>query len=357
MGGPARFFVEAPDEEAAALALRWARERNIPVFMLGGGSNLLIADQGIDALVLRICAQGFACEDQSDRVRVRVAAGEPWDAVVARAVAQDLAGIECLSGIPGDTGAAPIQNIGAYGQDVSETIERVRAIDRNRGEIVEFRGEECQFGYRDSVFKRSARDLYAITQVTFALRKHGPPSLRYAELVKAWESSADAGSQQKPTLSGVRDLVIKLRRGKSMVFDRSDENHRSAGSFFMNPLLSPDEFERAALKINASGVLGQGEQIPQFAADRGAVKIPAAWLIERAGFKKGTCLGSVALSTRHALAVVNRGGASAREIIEFAGRIRAEVFQRFSVVLEPEPVLAGFDPMETEALTSPLKTM
>lgn len=338
------------------MALRWARERNIPVFVLGGGSNLLIADRGIHALVLRICAQGFVCEEQGDRVRVSVAAGEPWDAVVARTVAQDLSGLECLSGIPGDTGAAPIQNIGAYGQDVSESILRVRAIDRKSGKIVEFLGEECQFGYRDSVFKRDARDAYAITSVTFALLRHGPPSLRYAELAKAWESSADAAGGKKPTLNGIRDLVLKLRRGKSMVFDRGDENHRSAGSFFMNPILSPAAFEQAVQKINASGVLGPEEQIPRFPADHGAFKIPAAWLIERAGFKKGTSAGSVGLSTRHALAIVNRGAASAREIVEFAGQIRAEVFRRFSVVLEAEPILAGFEPMETEALTSPLQT-
>lgn len=353
MGGPARFFVEAPDEEAVILALRWARERGVKVWVLGGGSNLLIADRGVDGLVLRIRDRGLELQEMGSATLLHAAAGEPWDSVVALAVEQKLGGIECLSGIPGDTGAAPIQNIGAYGQDVSESITSVRAVDRNTGEIVEFRGEECQFGYRDSIFKREARDRFVVTRLCLGLRKNGLPSLRYAELVRAWEMSAPSG--EKPTLSGIRDLVLKLRRGKSMVFDPSDENHRSAGSFFMNPLLSPEDFKRACERIQAACDLGPDERIPVFPADQGKTKIPAAWLIERAGFKKGSGKGRVGLSTRHALAIVNRGGASAAEIAEFAAHIRAAVFERFGISLEPEPLMFGFEDAEMQTLASPLK--
>lgn len=352
VGGPARFYAEAPDEAAVVSALKWARDRETKVFMLGGGSNLLIADRGIDALVLRITSRGFVREEKNGAAYVHAAAGEPWDSVVSRSVSEGLAGLECLSGIPGDTGAAPIQNIGAYGQDVSETIVSVRAVDRTTGHIVELRAGDCQFGYRDSVFKRGARDRFAVTRVTFALRKDGAPTLRYAELARAFHASAPDG--RSPTLAEARALVLKLRHGKSMVIDAADENRRSAGSFFMNPVLLPERLAPALARIKSAAELQSGEKIPMFPADHGATKLSAAWLIERAGFRKGAREGNVGLSTRHALALVNWGGATARELTAWAARIRAAVFERFGISLEPEPVLAGFSDEEIQALTGPL---
>ncbi|XXX82800.1 UDP-N-acetylmuramate dehydrogenase [Sorangium sp. So ce134] len=361
VGGPARFFAEAADEAAVVEAFRFAEARGVPLFVLGGGSNLLVADRGVDALVLRVRVRGVALagggdgggggdagrDGQGPRVLVRAGAGEGWDDLVARAVAEGWAGVECLSGIPGDVGATPIQNVGAYGQEVAETIAEVRAIDRSTGEAAVLAGADCGFGYRDSRFKRAWRGRYVITAVTFALRPGGAATVRYPELQRALAAPAGGAA---PPLAEVRSAVIALRRGKSMVLDPADENGRSAGSFFMNPTLEAGAAAGALARIAAAGVLAPGEAIPQYPAGGGRVKLSAAWLIERAGFAKGTRHGAAGISTRHTLALVNRGGATAAELLELARRVRRGVLDRFGVALSAEPDLVGFAPAETEEL-------
>lgn len=346
VGGPARWLLEAGDELALREALAFAAERGAPLYVLGGGSNLLIADRGLDAVVLRPKLLGISVARAGDRVHVRAAAGVPWDGLVAAAVAEGWAGIECLAGIPGDVGATPIQNVGAYGQEVSETIVEVRALDRATGAAVKLDRERCRFGYRDSAFKREERGRYLITEVTFALTPGGAAAVRYPELRRALGDPAAA-----PPLAEVREAVLRLRRSKSMVLDPADENGRSAGSFFMNPTLEEAAFAVVRGRIEAAGVLGPGEGIPTFPAGEGRVKVPAAWLIERAGFTKGFVRGRAGISTRHALALVNRGGAEAREILELAALIRREVRGRFGVALAPEPDLWGFSEEELGELT------
>jgi len=347
VGGPARYFVEVHDEQSARAALGWARARSLPVVVLGGGSNLLVADRGVDALVVRPRLRGLTVTRGGDVDHVTAGAGEPWDDFVAAAVAGGRAGVECLSGIPGDVGATPIQNVGAYGQEVSDTLVSVETLRRDTGEPVTWTAREAELGYRDSVWKRGARDRYIVTRVTFALRPGGAPTLRYAELERAF-----AGAEA-PTLPAVREVVLALRRAKSMVLDPSDENGRSAGSFFMNPTVSPAEAEGVRARAASLGCLPAGERMPAFAAAEGRVKLSAGWLIERAGFPKGLADGAVGLSTRHALAIVNRGGAQARDVLAFARRIRDGVLVTFGVRLVPEPVALGFDAAELADLYEP----
>ncbi|WP_437527384.1 UDP-N-acetylmuramate dehydrogenase [Sorangium sp. So ce726] len=363
VGGPARYFAEAADEAAVIEAFRFAEARGVPLFVLGGGSNLLVADRGVDALVLRVRIRGIELlrgrgkdggggdtggGGEAGRALVRAGAGEAWDDLVARSVAEGWAGVECLSGIPGDVGATPIQNVGAYGQEVAETIVEVRAIDRATGVAVVLSGADCGFGYRDSRFKRAWRGRYVITAVTFALRPGGAATVRYPELQRALASSGGAA----PPLGEVRSTVIALRRGKSMVLDPADENGRSAGSFFMNPTLAPGAAAGVIARIEAAGVLAPGEAIPRYPADGGRVKLSAAWLIERAGFAKGTRHGAAGISTRHTLALVNRGGATAEELLGLARRVRRGVLDRFGVALSAEPDLVGFAPGEIDDLVS-----
>ncbi|WP_437895852.1 UDP-N-acetylmuramate dehydrogenase [Sorangium sp. So ce124] len=363
VGGPARYFAEAADEAAVIDAFRFAEARGVPLFVLGGGSNLLVADRGVDALVLRVRVRGIELlrgrgvaggaetggGEEAGRALVRAGAGEAWDDLVARSVAEGWAGIECLSGIPGDVGATPIQNVGAYGQEVAETIVEVRAIDRATGAAVVLSGADCGFGYRDSRFKRAWRGRYVITAVTFALRPGGAATVRYPELQRALAVPAGVAA---PLLGEVRRTVIALRRGKSMVLDPADENRRSAGSFFMNPTLAPDAAAAVLTRIEAAGVLAPGEAIPRYPADGGRVKLSAAWLIERAGFTKGTRHGAAGISTRHTLALVNRGGATAEELLGLARRVRRGVLDRFGVALSAEPDLVGFAPGEIADLVS-----
>ncbi len=341
MGGPARWLAEAEAEADVLEALAFARGRGAPVFVLGGGSNLLVADRGLDALVLRVRLRGLEASRRGDRVLVRAAAGEPWDDLVARAVAEGWAGLECLSGIPGGVGATPVQNVGAYGQEVAETIAEVHAVERRTGATTVFDNAGCHFGYRDSAFKRERRDDHVIISVTFALRPGGEAALRYPELRRALGDPAKA-----PPLCEVRDAVLALRRAKSMVIDPADENRRSAGSFFTNPTLDPAAFEAARARIEAAGVLAPGEDFPRYPAASGRTKLSAAWLIERAGFTRGARLGPAAISTRHTLALVNRGGATAADLLALARAVRAGVLERFGVALTPEPDLVGFAPDE-----------
>lgn len=343
VGGPARFYLEATTDDDVRDALAWARAEGIAVIPLGGGSNVLVADRGVDALVLRVAVRGLDASPDGCDVLVRAGAGEPWDALVARAVSSGWAGIECLSGIPGEVGATPIQNVGAYGQEVADTIAAVHAIEIASGRAVELDRARCAFGYRDSVFKRDDAGRFVVTRVDFRLAARGAPTVRYAELAR---HLADRGAASSPSLAEVRAAVLELRRRKSMVLDPRDENARSAGSFFVNPTLDEAAFTSLAERAASLGVVRPGERVPAYPAGPGRVKTSAAWLIERAGFAKGAGEGRVGISTRHSLAIVNRGGATAAEIVAFAAAVRRAVLDRFGVALTPEPVFLGFSPEE-----------
>lgn len=330
LGGPARTLVEADSDGDIEGVLR--EQGASPLFVLGGGSNLLVADQGYDGLVLAIRSRGVSLRRDGDAVRVAAAAGEPWDDLVARCVDEGLAGIECLSGIPGQVGATPIQNVGAYGQEVSDTLVAVHAYDRERGERVSLHPEDCAFAYRDSAFKSRWPGRHVILSVEFRLRPGPPAPPRYGELTAAL-------GDEPPTLPRLRALVIELRRRKGMVLDDADPDTRSAGSFFTNPILTPEAW--VALQERVAPGLRPGERIPSFDGGAGRTKVAAAWLIERAGFPRGFQRGGAAISSRHALALVNRGGTAA-DVLALAREIQQGVRETFGVELTPEPVLLGF---------------
>jgi len=327
IGGPARYLVEATDEATVAEAVEWAASRKLPVRVLGGGSNLVIADEGVDGLVLKVGLRGVTAREVPGAVEVTAAAGEPWDGFVRHTVERGWAGLECLSGIPGLVGATPIQNVGAYGQEVSDTLASVRALDRESGRIVTLAPADCGFGYRDSLFKSRAPGRYVVLAVTYRLAPGGAPYLGYADIAREIGSTS-------PPLSAVRDTVIRVRRSKSMVLDPGDPNARSCGSFFLNPIV--DASALAAIEARAPGL-----SVPRWPQPDGHVKLSAAWLIERAGFTRGQSDGPVGLSTRHTLAIVCHDGARARDVSAFARRVRAGVEARFGVRLHPEPIFWG----------------
>jgi UDP-N-acetylmuramate dehydrogenase len=335
IGGPAAYLVEVETVGALRDALGWAAERDLPVTVVGGGSNLVVADDGVPGLTVVIATRGLQIERRPDRTVLTAAAGEPWDEVVAAAVAEDLAGIECLSGIPGSAGATPIQNVGAYGQEVAAVIASVRVLDRTTLEERELGPADCAFAYRSSRFRRPDNPLVVVA-VSFELRPGGPPTLAYAQLAELFPGRA------RPGLGEVRAAVLELRRGKSMVLDPADPNRRSVGSFFVNPVVGPETAEAVADAARALGVLGAGETMPMHEAGQGRLKLSAAWLIEHAGFPRGSVRGRVGLSSAHALAVVNRRGATAAELVAFARDIRRGVRSHLGVDLRPEPVFLGF---------------
>src|SRR5262245_41698751 len=326
VGGPARFFVEAREEDDVLAAWDWARRRDLPLRILGGGSNLVVADEGVDGLVVKIALRGLVARATGSTVELTARAGEPWDDGVRHTVERGWAGIECLSGIPGLVGATPIQNVGAYGQEVSDTIAAVRALDRRRDTVVTLTPAECAFGYRDSLLKSAAPERYVVLAVTYRLTPGGRPRVAYADL----EQHLAASGARTPSLADVRASVLTIRRTKSMVIERTDPNRRSCGSFFLNPIISAEEFERVEARIG-------DPSMPRWAQPGGDVKLSAAWLIEHAGFTRAARDGRVGLSTRHALAIVCHDGAEARDVIAFARRIRARVEARFGVQLTPEP--------------------
>ena len=329
VGGPARWFAEATSAADVASAFSWGRAHDVPMVVLGGGTNVVVADEGLDALVVAMRPLGLAIEDDGDALLVTAAAGEPWDGVVDASVARGGAGLECLSGIPGLAGGTPIQNVGAYGQDVSGTIATVSAFDTVTGGMTTMTRAECGFAYRTSRFKAQDAGRFVVCEVTFRLRK-GPPTTTYADVAAALERQGTPN----PTVADVRAAVIAIRRRKAMVIDEHDPDTRSVGSFFTNPIVTSAEAERAASRA--------GEQPPVFAQADGRVKLPAAWLIERAGFARGTHDGAVGLSSRHTLAIVTRDGAAAADVIRFAARVARRVEDVFGVRLRPEPVFLGF---------------
>jgi UDP-N-acetylmuramate dehydrogenase len=330
VGGPARYFVEARDEAVVLEALDWARARRLPIRVLGGGSNLVVADEGVDGLVVKIALRGIDTREAHGAVELTAAAGEPWDELVAMSVERGWAGFECLSGIPGLVGATPMQNVGAYGQEVSETVILVRALDTSTRRIMTFENRECRFGYRDSLFRSGEPGRYVILSVAYRLRPRGSATVRYADL----EKDLAARGIDKPSLADVRTSVIAIRRSKSMVLDAQDANRRSCGSFFTNPII-PDA-DLAAVESRAGD-----RTMPRWPLPGGQVKLSAAWLIERAGYSRGRADGPVGLSTRHALAIVAHDGARARDVVAFARRVQTAVVDRFGVRLTPEPVFWG----------------
>jgi UDP-N-acetylmuramate dehydrogenase len=336
LGGLARFFAECETPDQIREGLSFARDRDLPVHILGGGSNTIFSDRGFDGLVLRVALRGISFSDRGGTRLLTASAGEPWDDVVRESVRLHLSGLECLSGIPGFTGGTPIQNVGAYGQQVGETIVTVQAIDRETLAGAEFAPEECHFGYRMSRFKQEDSSHYVITAVSFALSQGGHPVIRYPELQRSLEASADLQGKtlSAPTPESVRDAVLALRRRKSMVVDPADPNSRSVGSFFMNPVLTSVAYETLCKNWRDGG--GSGP-VPAFTAGSN-YKIPAGWLVEMSGFSKGFRRGGAAISDHHALALVNRGGTT-RELLALAGDIESAVFARFGLSLQREPVV------------------
>ena len=339
VGGPARHYVAAQSLEQVQAGLRWAADRELPVLVLGGGSNVVIADGGFDGLVLHVHVRGIEATTGEGHVLLRAGAGEEWDPLVRLAVEKGWAGIECLSGIPGRVGATPIQNVGAYGQDVSATLSKVEALDLATGAPVSFSNAECRFAYRDSRFKREDRGRYLIVAVTFRLEPGGRPAVRYAEL----ERTLAAGGLAEPSLADVREAVVGIRRRKSMVIDPDDPNRRSVGSFFTNPIVP--EAVRAQIQgtLRAEGEAAAADNMPGWPAGEGRAKLSAAWLIEQAGLSRGYRKGNVGISTNHTLAIVNCGGGTAAEVVELAREIRGRVQDRFDVTLDPEPVFVNVE--------------
>jgi UDP-N-acetylmuramate dehydrogenase len=330
LGGPARYFCECRSEAHVRDALAFARDRQVPVMILGGGSNVVIPDEGFPGLVARITIPGHAFRDRAGAVEVTAGAGTDWDTLVRESVERGVQGLECLSGIPGLVGGVPIQNVGAYGQEVAETIVSVDCLERERGRRITLTGAECGFAYRTSRFKSQDRERFVVLAVTFRLRPGGAPTLRYPEL-----RDAVARRGEGATLGVVREAVLALRRRKSMVLDPEDPNTRSVGSFFTNPVVSAEALGRL-VEVWRGG--GGREPVPSFPAERGRIKVPAAWLIEHAGFAKGLRRGGVGISSNHALALVNFNG-TASELLALAEDIRAAVLGRFGVGLEMEPVV------------------
>jgi UDP-N-acetylmuramate dehydrogenase len=337
LGGAARCLVEIECADAAVEAVRWARKGGLSVEVLGGGSNVVVADRGFAGLVLRVANRGIGIARAGDAAVVTAAAGEPWDELVRLAVGERLAGLECLAGIPGAVGATPIQNVGAYGQEVAAVIAGVRVLDLETLEERTLPAAACGFGYRTSRFReRPGRHL--VLEVSYRLREGGAPTLAYGELRRALAVTGAA-----PSLAEVRDAVLALRRSKSMVLDPSDADTRSAGSFFVNPVV--DAAVRADLDRRAreAGALAEGDRVPTYPVGQGLTKVPAGWLIERAGFPKGLRRGPVGISSKHALALVHYGGGTSAELVALAREIRDGVEERFGITLQPEPVFLGFD--------------
>lgn len=325
IGGPARWFAEAATEADILEGVAFAREHALPLFVLGGGSNLLVSDAGFPGLVLRIGLRGIVRQQEGG---FSAAAGEDWDHFVSETVAASCAGLECLAGIPGSVGGTPVQNVGAYGQEVSQTLVEVRALDRTTCAFVDLPASACGFAYRRSIFNGSARGRFIVSRVAFQLKPDAEPIISYADLKRYFQDWKTV-----PSLVEVAEAVRGIRRGKGMLMVEGDPDCTSAGSFFKNPVVPEAVFAKAEAESESS--------IPHYAAGAGMVKIPAAWLLEHAGFPKGYTLGRAGISSRHTLALINRGGASAAEVLELRDKIVATVESRYGIRLEPEPVWVG----------------
>jgi len=333
IGGPARYFVEAGNAGEVQEAVALARSRNLPQFVLGGGSNLVISDSGWPGLVLRIAISGIeqrSGHEDEGRVLFDVGAGESWDRFVAHAVRTQCAGVECLSGIPGSVGGTPVQNVGAYGQEVSETIESVQVLDLRDGQVRELCNEACGFSYRTSIFNTSEHGRFIILRVTFALVPNAPPRISYADLQRHF------AGRDTPSLAETREAVLNIRALKGMLIVPGDPDCQSAGSFFKNPVLSAEQHRELVKHAKDRGLT-----VPSYPALETRRKISAAWLVEHSGFAKGHEFGHVGISSKHALAIVNRGGATAAEVVALKEQIQSRVEEIWGLRLEPEPVMVG----------------
>jgi UDP-N-acetylmuramate dehydrogenase len=332
VGGNARFFTVARQEHDVEEAVAFAERRGLPLFVLGGGSNVVISDRGWDGLVLQIGVLGIEETQQHGKALFHVGAGVNWDEFVAHCVSRNCAGVECMSGIPGSVGGTPVQNVGAYGQEVSETVVSVLTFDVTEGRVRELKAEECGFGYRTTIFNTAQRGRYIVLRVRYALEPQGQPRLKYADLQKHF-----AGGLRPPTLAEVREAVRNIRASKGMLITPGDLDSRSAGSFFKNPILSEPQHEEIMRRAADKNL--QMHSYPALSQQR---KISAAWLVENSGLQKGCTRGHAGISRKHALALVNRGGATAAEIIELKNEIQAKVAQVWGLRLEPEPEFIGF---------------
>lgn len=337
VGGRARFFGKAKSEDHVLKAMDYAQTREYPVFVLGGGSNVVVSDAGFPGLVLKIEIPGIRPLGGKNGSRISVGGGVEWDAFVEYCVKRNLAGIECLSGIPGTVGGTPVQNVGAYGEEVSEVIAGVRAFDRDSNCVKRLTREDCGFGYRCSIFNTTQRDRYVILRVDFELRTDGQSRTDYEDLRRCLGTHSRAA-----TLGEVREAVLGIRKTKAMVLVDGNPDSRSVGSFFRNPVMNSSEAARVETTARQRGVLASSESVPRLEAPEGREKLPAAWLVERAGFHKGYECGRAGISSRHALALINRGGASAQDILDLMHRIQDEVRTLFGVDLKPEPLFVGF---------------
>ena len=331
VGGPARYFIETKSSDDVSQAVAFAQSHELPLFVLGGGSNLVISDAGWPGLVIKIGITGIDERNENGKHLFEVGAGEEWDKFVALAVSKNYAGVECLSGIPGSVGGTPVQNVGAYGQEVSETLESVLALDLKDGQLHELCNDACGFSYRTSIFNTSQRGRYIIVRVTYALTPRGEPHIQYGDLKKHF-----SGWGMSPKLSDVREAVRRIRASKGMLIAFGDEDCRSAGSFFKNPVLSPEQYadlnKRAAAK---------GFEVPSYPALESQHKVSAAWLVEHSGFSKGFNSGQVGISRKHALAIINHGEATADDILSLKEHIQDRVEEIWGIRLHPEPVFVG----------------
>jgi len=335
IGGPAKYFVDARDIGEVQAAIAFANSRDLPLVVLGGGSNLVVADAGWPGLVLKISLLGIdqqARHDDDGKVLFDTGAGESWDKFVSRAVMARCAGVECLSGIPGSVGGTPVQNVGAYGQEVSETIASVLVLDLKDGQVRELCREACEFGYRTSIFNTTERGRFIVLRVTYALTPDGKPHISYSDLKRHFE-----GRETTPDLAETREAVRHIRALKGMLIVPGDPDCQSAGSFFKNPVLSEEEHDD--LKRRAAS---RRLTVPSYPALETRKKVSAAWLVEHSGFAKGFASARVGISTRHALAIVNRGGATAADVVALKEQIQQRVQEIWGILLEPEPVLVGF---------------
>ena len=335
IGGPARFFVEATSRAEVEEAVAFSNARNLPLFVLGGGSNLLVSDSGWPGLVLKVAIPGIDRQpghNDEGKALFDVGAGESWDRFVSQAVASQCAGVECLSGIPGSVGGTPVQNVGAYGQEVSGTIESVEVFDRRDNQVHELCREACGFAYRSSIFNTTERERLIILRVTYALIPGGAPRLAYADLQRHF-----AGRETRPDLAETREAVRHIRALKGMLITPGDPDSQSAGSFYKNPVVSETQHNDLQKRAAAKGLT-----IPAYPALEKFKKVSAAWLVEHSGFARGYDSGHVGISRKHALAIINRGGASASEVLALKEQIQQRVEEIWGVMLEPEPVMVGF---------------
>jgi UDP-N-acetylmuramate dehydrogenase len=339
LGGPARYFCEVTTEDDLLEAVLFARERRLEVFVLGGGSNLLVADTGFDGLVIHAAlhhaiqmAGGYIdSRPTATPLTYQVPAGMDWNAFVLQTCEGGVSGVECLAGIPGLVGGAPIQNIGAYGQEVATTVQSVRALDLETLAFVTLPRDACGFAYRRSIFNSTHRGRYIVTSVTFRFDLDAVPNLTYADLAKHF-----AGADVPPKPLDVYHAVREIRHRKGMLLVEGERDCRSAGSFFKNPVVPAPTLAGVAAELGLDPAA-----VPHWPAAGGLVKLPAAWLLERAGFTKGFALGEAGISSRHTLALINRGRATATDIFRLRDAIQLEVKRRFHIELEQEPVQLG----------------